>query len=56
MEIKPFKYGMRVIGAYDNGAILSEEVVSISPDDLIKKFSIGVANLTSLSLQTGIPT
>jgi len=54
MNIKPFQYGMEVVGAYDNGAILSKEVCAITPDQILGKFQTGVKNLTALSLQTGI--
>jgi large subunit ribosomal protein LP0 len=56
MNIKPFQYGMVVVGAYDNGAILSKEVCAITPDAILSKFQSGVKNLTALSLQTGIAT
>jgi len=56
MNIKPFQYGMEVVGAYDNGAILSKEVCAITPEEILSKFHAGVKNLTALSLQTGIAT
>jgi large subunit ribosomal protein LP0 len=56
MSIKPFQYGMEVIGAYDNGAILSKEVCAITSDEILSKFQSGVKNLTALSVQTGIAT
>jgi large subunit ribosomal protein LP0 len=54
MNIKPFQYGMEVIGAYDGGAVLSKEVCAITPDEILSRFQAGVRNLTALSLQTGI--
>jgi len=56
MSIKPFKYGMKVISCYDHGTILSEELISISPSDIISKFQTGVSYLTALSVELGIPT
>lgn len=56
MNLKPFNYGMNVIGCYDDGAILSKDVVAISPNDIIERFQKGVKNLTALSMEAGIPT
>jgi len=47
---------MEVIGAYDNGAVLSKEVCAITPEEIISKFQSGVKNLTALSVQSGIAT
>jgi len=54
--MKPFFYGMKIIAAYDTGAVLDAETVAISPEFILGKFSEGVKNITALSLQTGIPT
>ncbi len=54
--MKPFFYNMQVIAAYDNGAVLSKEVIGLSPDDILEKFAVGVKNITALSLQANIPT
>lgn len=56
MNMKPFFYNMLVIAAYDNGAVLGKDVIGLSPDDILQKFSQGVKNLTALSLQANIPT
>jgi large subunit ribosomal protein LP0 len=56
LNIKPFAYGMEIISVYDDGSILSPEVISISPDDIIKKFQAGASNITALSMELGIPT
>lgn len=55
LNIKPFAYGMEIISVYDDGSILTPEVISISPDDILKKFQAGAANITGLSLELGIP-
>jgi len=56
MNMKPFKYGMKVIGVYDDGSVLGSDVVNLDPSELIQKFQDGVRNLAAISLATGIPT
>lgn len=56
LAVKPFSYGMEIISVYDDGSVLTPEVISISPDDIIRKFQTGVANITALSMELGIPT
>jgi len=41
---------MKVITVYDDGSMLTPEVVALSNDDILKKFSNGVRNMTALSL------
>eukprot|EP01017_Pseudomicrothorax_dubius_P008176 TRINITY_DN12661_c0_g1_i1.p1 TRINITY_DN12661_c0_g1~~TRINITY_DN12661_c0_g1_i1.p1 ORF type:complete len:312 (+),score=135.21 TRINITY_DN12661_c0_g1_i1:11-946(+) len=56
LNLKPFQYGMEVLTVYDDGSILSNELVSLSPDDVLKKFQTGCSYITALSLELGIPT
>ena len=56
LGVKPFSYGMEIVAVYDDGSILTPEVIAISPEDIIKKFQSGVANITALSMELGIPT
>lgn len=56
LGVKPFSYGMEIISVYDDGSVLTPEVIAISPDDILKKFQTGAANITALSLELGIPT
>lgn len=46
---------MRIIGVYDDGAILPEEVINIDPSSLVGKFQNGIRNLAGLSLSSGYP-
>ena len=55
LNLKPFEYGMKIIGVYDDGAILPEEVVNIDPSNLLNKFQNGIRNLAGLSLSAGYP-
>ncbi len=56
LGIKPFFYGMEVISVYDDGSILQQDVLSISPSEILSKFQAGASNITALSLELGIPT
>lgn len=38
LNVTPFSYGMELLSAYENGTILSPEIVSISPDDIVNRF------------------
>ena len=55
LNLKPFEYGMRIIGCYDSGAILPQEVINIDPASLLTAFQSGVKNLAGLSLEAGYP-
>jgi large subunit ribosomal protein LP0 len=56
LNIKPFSYGLALTMVYDNGSIYSPKVLELSDEDLLKKFSNGVRNIASVSLQIGVPT
>lgn len=56
MNIKPFDYGMTVRCAYDNGSVLSLEIVGLTEKDVLSQFANGVRNLTALSLESGHAT
>jgi len=56
LNIKPFKYGLRLITVFEEGSIYDAKVLDITPDDIVSKFRRGVANIASVSLGTGIPT
>lgn len=56
MNMKPFKYGMKVIGVYDDGTVLGQDIVNLNPNEIIGKFQEGVKNLTAISMATGIPS
>ena len=55
LNVKPFEYGMRIIGCYDSGAILPQEVINIDPASLLTAFQSGIKNLAGLSLEAGYP-
>ena len=46
---------MKIMGCYDNGTILSQDIINIDPSSLLAKFQLGVKNLAGLSLEAGYP-
>ena len=56
MNIKPFTYGIRLLTIVDNGASFPVAVLDISDEDVVKGFQAGLANVTALSLGSGVPT
>merc|ERR1712139_11332 len=56
LNIKPFHYGLQISQVYDHGAIFSPEVLDITDDDIIKKFTSGISNIAAVSLAVGYPT
>lgn len=41
---------------YDSGTILEEDVLGISPDEIIQSFQKGAMNIAAASFELGIPT
>lgn len=56
LNIKPFHYGLQVSAVYDNGAVFSPEILDITDDDILKKFTSGISNIAAASLAIGYPT
>jgi len=56
LSIKPFAYGMTLIGVYEDGQVFSPAVLDIKEEDLAAKFSAGVATFAALCLGMGFPT
>jgi len=53
---KPFQYGMEIVTVYDDGTVLNQDVINLSPNDILGTFSKGVNNIAALSIELGIPT
>lgn len=53
LNLKPFFYGMKVVGVYDDGSILGENVINFSTESLLNQFQESVTNLAAISLETG---
>merc|ERR1719423_408416 len=56
LNIKPFHYGLIISQVYDNGAVFSPEILDITDDDILKKFTSGISNIAAASLAIGYPT
>jgi len=56
LNIKPFAYGLVLQHVFENGSIYSPKVLDITDDDLIASFSAGLNNISSVALETNVPT
>jgi len=56
LKISPFTYGLEVCQVYDQGTTFSPAVLDITEDDLRAKFTQGLADVASVSLNIGYPT
>lgn len=56
MCLKPFEYGMKILGAFQDGCVFSAEVLDIDDGILITKFLNGVSHVAAFSREVGIPT
>jgi large subunit ribosomal protein LP0 len=56
LGIRPFSYGLVIQSVYESGSVYSPEVLDLTDEDLIAKFSAGVSMVTSLALAISYPT
>ncbi|KAG0576822.1 hypothetical protein KC19_5G110300 [Ceratodon purpureus] len=56
LGIRPFSYGLVVVNIYDSGSVFAPEVLDLTEDDLLDKFTAGVSTVAAVSLATGYPT
>jgi len=56
LDIKPFFFGLEPVQVYEGGYVFSPDVLDLSDDDILKKFSFGVQCLSALSLQINFPS
>jgi len=56
LNIKPFKFGLKVTKVFDNGSVYSADVLKLTPSVVIDKFLNGVRNIAAMSIELGIPT
>jgi len=56
LGVKPFAYGLIVENIYDNGAVFSPEVLDITDEQLLAKFTQGCSNVAAASLELGYCT
>jgi len=53
LKIRPFEYKMHIKSVLDNGKLYPASVLKIDGDSILEAFSMGVNNITSLSLGSG---
>ncbi|KAI9057260.1 60S acidic ribosomal protein P0 [Trametes sanguinea] len=56
LNISPFTYGMTVVQIFDNGNIFSPEVLDISDEELLNRFTAGIKTIAAISLAINYPT
>jgi len=56
LDIKPFKYGLKVQTVYDNGQIYAASLLDVTQEELLGKFRQSVQNVAAVSLAVGFPT
>jgi len=56
LKISPFSYGLILQKVYDSGSVFDPEILDITDEDLLSKFSAGIANVAALSLAISYPT
>ncbi|KZV68198.1 hypothetical protein PENSPDRAFT_582790 [Peniophora sp. CONT] len=56
LGISPFTYGMSVVQIYDGGNVFAPEVLDISQDELISRFTSGIKQIAAISLAINYPT
>jgi large subunit ribosomal protein LP0 len=55
LGISPFKYGMSALHIFEDGAVYSPDILSITDDVIMGKFAQGVARVTAVSLAINYP-
>jgi len=56
LEIKPFFYGLIPVNVYENGSVFTPDLLDITDDQILAKFSFGVQRVAAISLQINVPT
>lgn len=56
LNINPFSYGLAISKVYDNGSVFSVDILNITTDEILGKFSAALSRVAALSLQIGYPT
>lgn len=56
LKVSPFTYGLGIVTIYDDGSLYGSEMLDVTDEQLLNQFSLGLRNLTCISLALGIPT
>lgn len=55
LDLKPFQYKLEMKKIWLNGTVLEEDIINISPADILKTFQQHVQGFAALSLAAGLP-
>lgn len=56
LDLRPFTYGLKLTNVFDEGFVYPAKLLSTTPADLFKAFSVGVSNVAALSLGLNYPS
>jgi large subunit ribosomal protein LP0 len=56
LNISPFTYGMTVVQIYDAGNVFPPDVLDVSQDELLGRFTSGIKQIAAISLAINYPT
>lgn len=56
LNINPFSYKLKVVHVFDNGNVFGPGVLDITSETILASYKRVIANVASISLETGIPT
>lgn len=56
LGLRPFSYGLIVKSAYDNGSVLSPDILELTEDDVALKFANALANVAAVALSISYPS
>ena len=56
LNISPFTYGMTVVQIFDNGQVFASDVLDVSEEELVGRFTQGIQQVASISLALNYPT
>lgn len=56
LKINPFTYGLQIRQVFDQGSVYGPEVLDITSEQILEKFTRAASNVTAISLGLGYPT
>ncbi|KAI0319202.1 ribosomal protein L10-domain-containing protein [Amylostereum chailletii] len=56
LNVSPFTYGMSVVQIFDQGNVFSPDVLDVSTETLIDRFTSGIKTIAAISLALNYPT
>eukprot|EP01084_Bolivina_argentea_P067339 122644_1 len=56
LKISPFLYGLDVLKVYQNGSMFPPQLLAVTDEEMMEKFTPGMNNVASIALALGMPT